>query len=98
MRHGLVVALVGTLGLASAAGAAEAPAGASSCTACHVVSTSLKTPIPALAGRTAAEIAGIMREFKSGARPATVMGRIATGFSDTEIDAIAEWFARQSTQ
>lgn len=32
-----------------------------------------------------------MRAFKSGARPATVMGRIAKGFSDPEIDAIAEW-------
>lgn len=37
-----------------------------------------------------------MREFKSGARPATVMGRIAKGFDDAEIDAMAEWFAKQA--
>ena len=39
-----------------------------------------------------------MREFKSGARPATVMGRIAKGFDDAEIDAIAQWLGAQGQQ
>ncbi len=94
MWHGLLATLAGALTLAGAANAAEAPPGASSCSACHAASPSLKTSVPALTGRTAAEIAGIMREFKSGGRPATVMGRIALGFSDAEIDAIAEWSAK----
>ena len=36
-----------------------------------------------------------MQAFRSGQRPATVMGRIAKGFSEAEIAAIAEWYAAQ---
>ena len=34
-----------------------------------------------------------MREFRSGARPATVMDRIAKGFTEDETRAIAAWLA-----
>ena len=37
-----------------------------------------------------------MREFRDGKRAATVMHQIAKGYSDAQIDAIAEQFARQS--
>jgi cytochrome c553 len=36
-----------------------------------------------------------MQAYRSGQRPATVMDRIAKGFSDDEIDAIAAWFGVQ---
>jgi cytochrome c553 len=36
-----------------------------------------------------------MHEFRSGERAATVMDRIAKGFTDPEIEAIAAWFAQQ---
>jgi len=36
-----------------------------------------------------------MEAFRSGERPSTVMGRIAKGFSDDEIHAIAAWLAAQ---
>ncbi len=36
-----------------------------------------------------------MQEFRSGQRPATVMGRIAKGFNDDETKAIAAWLAAQ---
>ena len=36
-----------------------------------------------------------MVAFRSGARPATVMDRIAKGFSEPEAAAIATWFATQ---
>lgn len=32
-------------------------------------------------------------QFRTGERAATVMDRIAKGFTDEEIRAIAEWFA-----
>ena len=38
-----------------------------------------------------------MRTFRTGQRPATVMDRIAKGFSDDEIAAIAAWYAAQKT-
>jgi cytochrome c553 len=34
-----------------------------------------------------------MQAFGAGQRPATVMGRIAKGFSEDETRAIAEWLA-----
>jgi cytochrome c553 len=36
-----------------------------------------------------------MQAFKSGQKPATVMDRIAKGFTDAEIQAIADWYAQQ---
>ena len=80
------------------ASAADAPPGASSCSGCHAPAASGAVIVPPINGRPAAETARLMREFKSGARPATVMGRIAKGFDDAEIDAIARWLAAQGRQ
>jgi cytochrome subunit of sulfide dehydrogenase len=76
--------------------AAEAPPpGASSCSGCHATSGAVDTSVPRLVGRPAPEIISAMREFRSGERPATVMDRIAKGFSDAEAATIADWYARQ---
>ena len=48
-----------------------------------------------LAGRDRAEIAKAMQDFRAGARAGTVMDRIAKGFTDAEIQAIAAWYAAQ---
>jgi sulfide dehydrogenase cytochrome subunit len=45
-----------------------------------------------LAGQNAAAITAAMQDFRSGKRPATVMDRIAKGFSDDEVKAIAAWY------
>jgi cytochrome subunit of sulfide dehydrogenase len=79
-----------------AASAAEAPPGASSCSGCHApAAASSGAAVPPIGGRPAAETARLIREFKSGERPATVMGRIAKGFDDAEINAIAQWLGAQ---
>lgn len=95
MRAWLTAALACTLMQAGTAHAADAPPGATSCTGCHAVSRSVDTAVPGIAGRKPADLAAAMRDFKSGTRPATVMGRIAKGFSDPEIEAIAVWFGAQ---
>ncbi len=77
-----------------AAGAAQPP-GASSCSGCHAASGSVQTPVPRLVGRPAGEIATAMQAFRTGAKPATVMVRIAKGFTEPEIAAIAAWYAAQ---
>ena len=79
----------------SGALAADAPPGASSCSGCHPVSGSVDTPVKRLVGAKAADIVGAVQEFRSGKRPATVMDRIAKGFTDDEIKAIADWYAAQ---
>jgi len=80
---------------ATAASAAAAPPGAASCTGCHPANRNVDTPVPRLAGRDAAEMVAALQAFRSGRRPATVMDRIAKGFSDDEIKSIAEWYAAQ---
>ena len=79
--------------MGSVAVAAEAPPGASSCSGCHAATASVETPVPRLAGRPATEITAAMNAFHAGQRPATVMDRIAKGFSDAETAAIAAWYA-----
>jgi cytochrome c553 len=80
---------------ASAAAAAEAPPGASSCSGCHVASAAVQTPVPRLVGRPAAEIVLAMQAFRAGQRQPSVMDRIAKGFSESEIASIAAWYAAQ---
>jgi len=102
MRHRLLLpALASALLLASFLGggpvrAADAgPPGASSCTGCHAAQRIPDSVIPRIAGRKASDIVQFMREYRSGAWPSSVMGRIAKGFDDQQIDAIAAWFAAQ---
>jgi cytochrome c553 len=49
----------------------------------------------ALGGIPAAEITAKMAAFKSGNAQATIMDRIAKGFTEEEIRAIAAWYAAQ---
>ena len=89
------LAAAAALAVGSIASAADAPPGASSCSGCHPASASVGTPVPRLNGRDAAQITTAMTEFRTGKRPATVMDRIAKGFTDDETKAIAAYFAAQ---
>ena len=91
------VALVFTLtDHASAAGPADAPPGALSCSGCHpAAGRAAQTTVPRLIGRNPADIVAAMQAFKSGQVPSTVMDRIAKGFSDDEVKAIATWYGAQ---
>jgi sulfide dehydrogenase cytochrome subunit len=93
-RRGAII--VGLLAIIAApAGAAGPPPGASSCSGCHAPSAAVETPVPRLVGRPALEIVAAMQAFRDGGRPATVMDRIAKGFTDPETAAIAAWYAGQ---
>jgi cytochrome subunit of sulfide dehydrogenase len=91
-----LAAAIGSASIAAAVvAAAEPPIGAASCSGCHPASARVASPVPRLAGRDRAEIDKAMQDFRSGARAATVMDRIAKGFTDEEIQAIAAWYATQ---
>jgi len=75
--------------------AAPEPPGASSCSGCHANNANVDTTVPRLIGRNPNDIVTAMEAFKSGQRPATVMDRIAKGFTDDEIKALAAWYAEQ---
>lgn len=85
-------ALLGTL--PAAAGQAVAPPGAAACSGCHPASAS-GAVVPPLQGQSAAAIVDAMQAFRTGKRPATVMDRIAKGFTDEETRAIAAWVSQQ---
>jgi cytochrome c553 len=74
--------------------ASDPPPGAASCSGCHSTGTA-SSSIPRLYGRDAGDIAKAMAGFRDGSLPATVMNRIAKGFTDEESRAIAAWLAAQ---
>jgi cytochrome subunit of sulfide dehydrogenase len=91
-----VAAAIGGMAIAAAVVAfAEEPAGAASCSGCHPASARVSSPVPRLSGLDRAAIIRAMQEFRSGQRTGTVMDRIAKGFTDEEIQAIAAWLATQ---
>ena len=87
--------ILATIAPASAAGPADAPPGAASCSGCHPTARFVDTTVPRLIGRNPADIVTAMQGFKSGQIPSTVMNRLAKGFSDDEIKAIAAWYGAQ---
>jgi cytochrome subunit of sulfide dehydrogenase len=93
-RHAFVAGMLLCAGYAPAA-PAEAPPGAASCSGCHAANPNVHTPVPRLAGQDPAAMVAAMQAYRSGQRPATVMDRIAKGFSDDEIKAIAAWYSAQ---
>jgi cytochrome c553 len=95
MTHRLLLPVLASVLLAGPARAADAPPGASSCTGCHAPNRVTDSVIPHIAGRKAPDIVEFMRNYRSGAWPSSVMGRIAKGFDDQQTDAIAAWFAAQ---
>lgn len=64
-----------------------------SCSGCHGPRGHSPGPIPSIYGRTAESIAETLRGFQKGTRPGTVMPRIAKGYADTEINAVAREIA-----
>jgi cytochrome c553 len=93
------IALVGAAAHAAAPLAASAQdAGsrlAASCAMCHGTSGHSVGGNEPLAGMPKDELVRKFQEFRSGARPATIMHQISKGYSDAQIDQIAAYFAAQ---
>jgi len=70
---------------------------AANCAACHGTQGKAApgASVPGLAGRPTEATVQAMKDFRDGKRPATVMHQIAKGYSDAEVAAMAEYFARQ---
>lgn len=66
---------------------------ADSCGGCHGTDGHSIGGMPAIAGKKADELRKVLREFKTGAREATVMDRIAQAYSVEQLDAMADYFA-----
>lgn len=68
---------------------------ASNCAACHGTGGRARDAMPRLAGQNKQYIVDQMQQFKTGKRPATIMHQLAKGYTDEQINALAEYFSRQ---
>jgi sulfide dehydrogenase cytochrome subunit len=67
---------------------------ANTCAGCHGTAGQSAGPAsPNLAGMSENYFNDSMKGFKEGTRPATIMDRIAKGYSDEQIEAMAAYFA-----
>lgn len=68
---------------------------AAPCAICHGTDGRSVGGAEPLAGMSRPDMVRKLGEFKSGAKPATVMHQISKGYSDKEIALLAEFFATQ---
>lgn len=89
----------GLLALAGSASAQVDPlqvrSWAAACANCHGTAGRAQPGNEPLAGANKDEMVKKLKDFKSGAKPATIMHQLSKGYSDEQLDAIAGWFAAQ---
>lgn len=69
---------------------------ANACAGCHgTLGASAGPSMPSLAGQSRQVIVESMKNFKSGNRPSTIMGRLAKGYTDADFAAMGDFFAAQ---
>jgi len=67
---------------------------AATCSGCHGANADGSGGVPGLKGQQPAYIADQLKAFKAGSRPATVMNRLAKGYTDEEVAGLALHFSR----
>jgi len=93
----LAAAIIGS-GLALPANAQDVNLGrnlAATCVTCHGKDA---TGTGTLAGMPKDRITQTMKDFKSGARPATLMHQLSKGYTEQQVELIAEYFSQQKAK
>lgn len=80
---------------ASSAQDYQARSWAASCAACHGTNGRSGSVIPALAGKPKDDLLKALKDFKSDKKTATVMHQHAKGYSDEQLERLAEYFSKQ---
>ena len=79
-----------------APGPASTPYLTGTCTSCHGPQGRSPGAMPSLAGLLRPYLGEQMKQFRDGRRPATIMEQIAKGYTDQQVDLLAEYFSRQA--
>lgn len=100
MTKRILVMGVALAGLVSASAAFAEPSGemlSQTCAGCHGTQGKLNgaSAFMPLAGMSEVTFVKAMKDFASGARPSTLMGSIAMGFTESEIQSMGAYFAKQ---
>ena len=69
---------------------------AANCASCHGTNGNAQGSLPSLAGQQKSYIVDQMRAFRDGKRPATLMNQLSKGYTDQQIELIADHFSRQT--
>ncbi|MBA3903619.1 MAG: cytochrome C [Rhodocyclaceae bacterium] len=91
----LAVSLLGLAGAASADNHALSRNMASACASCHGTNGHSIGGLYPLAGMPKDEMIRKVKDFRSGATPATVMHQLSKGYTDQQIEMIANFYAAQ---
>jgi cytochrome c553 len=69
---------------------------AAACTSCHGTHGQSIAPVPTLAGRSKSDLLMLLMAFKQGrSKDSTIMHQFAVGYTDAQLERIAEFFSRQ---
>ena len=68
---------------------------AANCANCHGTLGTAQGAMPSLAGQQKTYIVEQMRAFRDGKRPATIMHQLAKGYTDQQVELIADFYSRQ---
>jgi len=68
---------------------------AATCASCHGTDGRSVGGIERLAGMPKADLIRKMDEFRSGAKPATIMHQLAKGYTDQQIEMLGSYFSAQ---
>ena len=80
---------------AGVATAQTPPVAANGCLMCHGVNGQGSNGIPAIMKvQSGAEFTTTMKLFAENKKPGTIMGRIARGYTDEDMAALAAWFGK----
>ncbi len=63
------------------------------CAGCHGTDGVSQGAAPSLKGRNAAGLTSMMKLFKTDTLPSSIMGRIAKGYTDEQIDAVSQYYS-----
>ena len=98
MKYPKIALAVALLGLSSAALADNSMLArnmASACASCHGTNGHSVGGNDPLAGMPKDEMIRKVKDFRSGAKPATVMQQLSKGYTDQQVEMIADYYAAQ---